>query len=47
MPDNSHLDIGLNFINKRDNLILPGVIRCNFGNKKLSLSNAQYYIEIS
>ena len=31
MPDNSHLDVGLNLINRKDNLLLPGVVRCNFG----------------
>lgn len=47
MQDNITLDIGLNFIHKKDNLITPGLIRCNFGKTRMTLSNALYFIEIS
>ena len=47
MNDNSQVDIGLNFVNKKDNQILPGLVRCNFGKSRMNLNNALYFIEIS
>lgn len=47
MPDNNALDIGLNLICKKYNLIVPGMLRCNFGSNKVNLQNALYFLEIS
>ena len=47
MPDNNALDIGLNLIHKKDNLIVPGMLRCNFGSNKVNLQNALYFLEIN
>jgi hypothetical protein len=37
MPDNNALDIGLNLIHRKENLIVPGMLRCNFGSNKVNL----------
>lgn len=37
MPDNNALDIGLNLIYKKENMVVPGLLRCNFGQHKVNL----------